>query len=149
VPLISRLIASNIYRLRIDKFCLLKRHIRRQVYYNRSGSSTSCYMERLFYYRGKVIDILYKIVVFCNRARNTGHIRFLKRIVTYQMGLDLSCNSYHRYRIHKCGGNTCYQVCCPGPGCGNTDAHLAGGSGITVRSMGSTLLMPGEYESYR
>ena len=120
------------------------RHILRNVDEDRPFSSglgnPKCPSDRVC----KVFYILDNKVMFCDGKRDPCNVYFLEAVLSEKIDSYITCNRHHRDRIHICGCNPRNNIRRSRTGSCKTHAYLSGGSGITVRRMGSALLMSGK-----
>ena len=89
----------------------------------------------------KFVNIFYNKIMLCDRCRDTCDINLLKTVLSKQWHTYITGNSHHWNRIHVCGCDTGYQICCTRSGSSQTHTNFTGGTGISIRSMGSSLFM--------
>ena len=87
------------------------------------------------------VHVLDNEIIFGNGHGHARNINLLETVLAQKAVGHIAGNGNHRHRVHVGGRNTRNQVGCPGSrGC-QAHAHLARGPCITVRCMGSALLM--------
>ena len=138
-------IRSDRCRLLISIFCNSCCHIFCHIYKYRTRSSALCNGKCTSDRRCKVMDIFYDHAVFGDRHNNAGDINLLEAVTSEKSCCHVSCDRYHRDRIHMGCRDTGYQIGCSRTGGCHTYTYSSGSTGISVSSMGSTLLMRCEY----
>ena len=83
-----------------------------------------------------------------NRGGNAYNICFLKGVLANVWIAYLTSKAYHWNRIHIGCSNTCNQIGSTRARGSKADSYLASGSGITVCSVHSTLLVRGQNMIY-
>ena len=83
--------------------------------------------------------------MLCNGHGNTRYIDLLEGVLAKQRKRHIAGDGYHGNGVHICCGNTSYEIGGARTAGGEADAYLSGGTGIPVGSMGSALLMTGQY----
>ena len=68
-------------------------------------------MESFFENTRDIFHILYQIAVFDKTLYSSRDIRLLEYITADQFTVYLSCDTYHRNAVRKCGCNTGDQIC--------------------------------------
>ena len=96
-----------------------------------------------------LIGASHKVIMFCDRQCNTGHIYFLKCIAADQVRGNLSRNKNHRYRIHHRRAQPRNKIARPRPARRDYHPDLPARPRIPVRHMCPTLLMSRNYKSNR
>ena len=125
-------------------FILRACHVLCHVYQNRTGTAAFCYIKGFADSVRKLGDILDNIAVFRYRHYDSGNVHFLERILS-EKSLSYVCRDRHyRNGVHISCCDSCYQIRSPRAGGSHADAYLSGGPGISVRRMGSALLMGGQ-----
>ena len=79
--------------------------------------------------------------VLNDRTGNTDHVGFLEGISANHVARHLARQHHHRNRVHVGSGNTCNGISSARTGSHQHNTSLTSGTGITVRHMGSRLLM--------
>ena len=90
------------------------------------------------------MNILYKIVMLCNRHCNTLNIRLLEGVLADERTTYLTSNGYHRYGVHISSHNPCYEVGCTRTGRSKTYTYFTRYACISVCCMCCTLFMTNE-----
>ena len=122
-------------------FAFIGCYILGYIHKHRAGSSACSYLKCSSYSLCKLLYILYNEVMLCNRHGHACYIHLLKRVLSKKIGAYISCNCYHRNRIHICIGNTGYKVGCTRTACRKADSDLTCCPCISVSRMCSSLLV--------
>ena len=140
IALVTGLVSTNIYRLRIDGVNDLLLHITGNVDENGALTAGGSDMEGLLDDARNLPGILYQVAMLNERCYGTGHVYFLENVLTQLMAGYLAGNGDHRNGVHIGGGNTGDQVGRTGTGCYHAHTHLAAGTGIAAGHMAGILL---------
>ena len=98
----------------------------------------------LAYHVGQLVCVLDQEIALGNGHGDAGDINLLEGVLADQILCHVAGDEHNGGGVQIGGGDAGDQVGGAGAGCGETDAHLAGGAGITVRSVRSALLVGGE-----
>ena len=99
-------------------------------------------MEGFLYDAGKFLDVVHKVIVLGDRARDAGHVGFLESVVADDGGAYLAADDHQRNGVH---------IGCryAGDGVGGArsagdhhDAYSAGRPGVAVGHVHGALLVP-------
>jgi len=116
-------------------------HVFCDINQNRTRSAFLCNAECFTDGICQFCDVFYNIVMLCNRHRYTCDINFLETVFSKKRYPYITGDRNNRNRIHKCGRDSCYEICCSrSTGC-KTHPNLTSGTRISVCRMSSTLLM--------
>ena len=121
---------------------LLLPHILGNINQHRPGPPAGRNEKSLGHDRAEVGRIPHHPGVLHDRKRDAEDVRFLERIGADRRTGHLTGDHHHRHRIHLRCGDAGDKVGGTRPGGTETDADLAGGSGVGIGGMGSRLLMP-------
>ena len=135
-------------RLLVFILCLIGCYILGHINKHRTGPSAFCNVKGSPNSRSQFFHILNNIIMLCNRHGNSGNIYLLKGISSQQGLSYISRNGNHRNRIHIGRCNSRNQVGRTRSGGCHTYAYLSRSTGISVRRMGSSLLMGGQNMGY-
>ena len=102
-------------------------------------------MERLLDRQRELPRVANLEAVFHDGARDTHHVRFLKRVLANQMALDLSRKHHHRDRVHVCGGDARNRVRGAGSRGHQHHAGLARRPCVPIRRVRRGLLVAHEH----
>ncbi|MNH15975.1 hypothetical protein D3C79_756010 [compost metagenome] len=138
-----RAVGAQLDLFRVDVFELLGRvgHIFWNVDHDRTWATGLRQVECFFQNFGDFAGMFDHEAVLHDRPRNTDHVGFLEGIGTHHGARHLAGQDDHRNRVHVGGGNTGNGIGRARAGGYQHHAGLAGGAGVTVRHMGSCLLM--------
>ncbi len=124
-------------------FAELYHKILGNVHQNRPRTPAGGDPKRVTNVRSQLIHRSAEEAVLRDRQSDADDIDLLKGVLSDHVERDLPGNNHHRAGIHIRGGDSCHRIRCAWPACGKANADLPGGTGITVRGMGSPLLMAG------
>ena len=111
---------------------------------HRAGTAGTGNGEGLAYHVGQLVRVLDQEVALGNGHGDAGDIDLLEGVLADQILCHVAGDEHNGGGVQIGGGDAGDQVGGAGAGGGETDAHLAGGAGITVRSVRSALLVGGE-----
>ncbi len=141
-------VSTQYHFLRVFEINFISGNVLWQINKDRALTTGRCYMKSLFDYTGKIIDILYQVVMFSDRECNTCDISFLECIVPDHRSGYLTGKGYNRYRVHVCIGNTGNKICGSRTGCCNTYTYITRSTCISVCCMDCCLFMSYKYVFY-
>ena len=120
-------------------------HILRHIHQHRAGTAGGRQLEGFPDGIRQVLDAANEVVVLGDRQRDTGNIDLLEAIGADDGIGNIAGDGHHGDGVQISGGDAGDQVGSAGAGGGDTHAHLTGGTGIAVSSVGSALLMGGQH----
>ena len=127
----------------IGKLSFCSRHILGDVYQHRSLSSAVRDTERIAESHLQIIHIVHEIIHLGDRNCNSRDINFLKSVTADQTVVHVRRDRHHRNAVHIRGGNSCHQIRRAWTAGGKDHSGSARRSGVSVRRMGSALLVRG------
>ena len=138
-------VRKNLLRFYRIIFAHIGRNILGNIHENRTRTAALCNLKGLAQRICQLCNIFDDRTVLGDRDRHTGDIDLLEGILTQKRHTNVGSDRYNRDGIHIGCGDTGNQIGSTGAGSSHTDANLSCGTGITVRCMGSTLLMGSQH----
>ena len=109
-----------------------------------AGASAAGNGKRFAHDVSKLCSIAHHVIAFCNRHGNASDVNLLEGILAHQVFCYVAGNKHHRGGIHIRRGDAGCEVGAARARGGEAYTHLAGGAGIAIGRVGSTLLMGGQ-----
>ena len=109
-----------------------------------AGTAAGGHGECLTHHVGDLVGIAHQEGCLGDGHGDAGGVNLLEGVLTQQVFTHVAGDEHHGRGIQISGGNTGGQVGGTGSGGGETNAYLAGRTGITVGCMGSALLVGGQ-----
>ena len=125
-------------------FCLIRRHILRNVDKDRPRPSLLRNSERFADGVGEVVHILHYIVMLRDRHCHSCNVDFLETVFSQKIYPYITGDRHDRYGVHIRGGNPRNKVGRPRSAGGKAHAGLPCRPCIPVGCMGGSLLMGGQ-----
>ncbi|MPM45554.1 hypothetical protein SDC9_92242 [bioreactor metagenome] len=122
----------------------LRRHVFGNVHEHRPGTAFPCDGKGFTQGIRKVGNVLYDIVIFGNRGRNAGDVRFLKAVLADEADADVARDKHNGHRVEIRRGDAGYKVGGSGAGRCNAYAGFARCARVTVRGVRRALLVRGQ-----
>jgi hypothetical protein len=110
----------------------------------RPGTSRLGQVKRFLHRGHDVFDARHQVAVLRDRQRDTGDVRFLKRVVANQLARHLPGDADHRHRVHHRGRNPGDQICRARPRSCDRDADTAARARVAIRHVRRALFVPHE-----
>jgi hypothetical protein len=124
---------------------LARGDVLREIDQHRAGTAGPRYVERLLDDAVDIGGIFHQVVVFGDRHRDAGDIRFLERVVPKEAGRHLAGERHDRNRVHIRRRDPRDQVACTGAGCGKAYPYAAARARVAVGRVRRCLFMPYQY----
>ncbi|MND73429.1 hypothetical protein D3C80_650030 [compost metagenome] len=138
-----RAVGTQLDLFRVAVFELLGRvaHVLRNVDHHRAGTAGLGDVEGLLDHLGDFRGMLDDEAVLHDRAGDTDHVGFLEGVGTDHVARHLAGQDHHRNGVHVGGGDAGDGVGRARAGSHQHHTGLAGGAGVAVGHMGSSLFM--------
>ena len=143
-----RFITADINGIRIVRAAKFTHHIFRKV--DEHWSRTSCPrdIKRLFDNTAEIFAVSHCHAVFCDAARDSHDIHFLKRVISDQVSCHLPCKADKRNTVIVCRCKSCDQIGGSRSACHQTHAYLSSCPRISICLVNERLLMAGKDHFY-
>ncbi len=141
MPLHHRIIGAHVDLFRVDIVGALSGDILGNVHNDRPRATGSGDVKSLFQGNRQIRDILHQEIVLDAGTGNADRIDFLEGVVADQGGGNLTGDDHHGNGVHIGGGNAGHRIGRARAGGHQHHTGFTGGTGVTIRGMGCSLLM--------
>ena len=136
-----RLVSADVYSVRIVCASEFAHYVFRKVDEHRSRAPCPRNIKRFFNNTSEILTVSHSHSVFCNAARDTYDIHFLKCVISDQVSCHLSRKTDKRDTVIVCCCKSCHEICRARSARHQTHSHFPCRPCICISLMYKRLLM--------